>query len=345
VTFQWSSGTGVTNYFLYVGRSIGTNDIYGQSEGLNLSATVNGLPTDGSTLYVRLWWATAAAGWQFTDYIYAAYTLPTDTTPPTVSISSPTSGQTFTNSPITVSGTANDPGSPSTGVSLVQVQVNGTGGTWQTASGTNMWSASASLSPGANTIYVRSRDGAGNYSTIASVSVTYTPDTQGPALVINSPVSGATVTSPSLLVSGTASDSGRGNNGVSSVTVNGVRAANDTASGTGTANWSATITLLSAGANIITVVATDTVGNRTIVQINVTYNPPQPIFGGPSVVGGKLQTTLSGLSVGETVVIYSSTDLKNWTPIKTNAVNGSTLSFTNSINQAMKGQYFRAVVQ
>ena len=146
-------------------------------------------------------------------------------------------------------------------------------------------------------------------------------------------------------MSGTASDSGRGNNGVSSVTVNGVRAANDTASGAGTANWSATITLLTAGANIITVVATDTVGNRTIVQINVTYNPPQPIFGGPSVVGGKLQTTLSGLSVGQTVVIYSSTDLKNWTPIKTNAVNGSTLSFTNSINPAMTGQYFRAVVQ
>ena len=143
-----------------------------------------------------------------------------DTIPPTVAISSPTNGQTFTSSTIAVSGTANDAGCPSTGVALVQAQMNGTGGTWQTASGTNNWSASASLNSGANTIYVRSRDVAGNYSTVASVNVTYTPpDTQGPALAITSPANNATVTSASLPVSGTASDSGYGNNGVSSVTV------------------------------------------------------------------------------------------------------------------------------
>jgi len=74
VTFQWSSGTGVTNYFLYVGSSFGANDIFGQSAGLNLSTAVNNLPVNGSTLYVRLWWATAAAGWQYTDYTYTAFT-------------------------------------------------------------------------------------------------------------------------------------------------------------------------------------------------------------------------------------------------------------------------------
>ena len=74
VTFQWSGGTGVTNYFLYVGRSFGANDIYGQSQGLNLSATVTGLPIDGSTVYVRLWWATSA-GWQYRDYTYSAKPL------------------------------------------------------------------------------------------------------------------------------------------------------------------------------------------------------------------------------------------------------------------------------
>ena len=111
-----------------------------------------------------------------------------DTIPPTWSISSPTNGQIFTVSTIAVSGTANDPGSPSTGVILVEAQVNGTGGTWQPASGTTNWSASVSLSSGANTIYVLSQDGAGNYSTVASVNVTYNPpDTQGPALAITSP--------------------------------------------------------------------------------------------------------------------------------------------------------------
>jgi len=72
---------------------------------------------------------------------------------------------------------------------------------------------------------------------------------------------------------------------------------------------------------------------------------PQSSFGAVSVSAGKLQTTLSGLYVGETVVIYSSTDLENWTPIKTNTASDSTLSFTNSINPAIIGEYFRAVVQ
>jgi hypothetical protein len=72
VTFRWSSGTGVTNYGLYVGSRIGTNDIFSKSTGLNLSTNVSNLPVNGSTLYVRLWWATAAAGWQHVDYTYTA---------------------------------------------------------------------------------------------------------------------------------------------------------------------------------------------------------------------------------------------------------------------------------
>jgi uncharacterized repeat protein (TIGR03803 family) len=73
--------------------------------------------------------------------------------------------------------------------------------------------------------------------------------------------------------------------------------------------------------------------------------PPRPVFGGTSAIGGKLKTTLSGLSSGSTVVLQVSSDLKNWTPITTTVVNGSTLSFTNTINPAIKGQYFRAMVQ
>jgi hypothetical protein len=268
-----------------------------------------------------------------------------DTIPPTVAISSPTNGQTFTNSTLAVSGTANDAGCPSSGVSLVQAQMNGTGGAWQTASGTNNWSASASLNSGTNTIYVRSKDGAGNYSTVASVKVTYNPpDTQGPALAITSPANNAAMTNASLTVSGTASDSGYGNDGVSSVTVNGVSASGDTASGAGTANWNATVTL-NPGTNLVTVTAKDTLNNSSQKQVTVTYNPPPPSFGGSSVSAGTLQTTLSRLSAGETVVLEVSSDLQNWTPIQTNTVSGSTFSFTNGINPALKSQYFRAQVQ
>jgi hypothetical protein len=104
------------------------------------------------------------------------------------------------------------------------------------------------------------------------------------------------------------------------------------------------------GAHNWTARAYDAAGNvNTSLVVSLTVNIdttlPEPTFGGLSVSGGQLQTTLSGLSVGETIVIYSSTDLKNWTPIKTNAVDGSTLSIANTINPAMNGQYFRAVVQ
>ncbi|HEY5040662.1 MAG TPA: glycoside hydrolase domain-containing protein [Verrucomicrobiae bacterium] len=285
-----------------------------------------------------------AAGNHSAATLTVTYT-PTDTTPPTVSISSPTSGQTFTTSPVSVSGTATDPGSPSTGVSLVQVQVNGTSGTWQTVSGTTSWNASVPLSSGANTVYVRSQDGAGNYSTIASVNVTYNPpDTTPPTLSITSPLNGSTVTSASLPISGTATDNGNGNSGISSVTVNGIAANNDTATGSSTANWSATIALHS-GQNTIAVIAKDMQNNPTSQQINVNYNPPRPVFGSLFVSGGQLQATVSGLSTQETIVFSVSTDLKNWTPIQTNVASGSTYLFSYTITPATKSQFFRATVQ
>jgi uncharacterized protein YkwD len=72
-TFAWSAGSGALEYFLYAGASAGSNTYYGQSAGLNGSATVTTLPTNGSTVYVRLW-TRFAAGWQYTDYTYHAAT-------------------------------------------------------------------------------------------------------------------------------------------------------------------------------------------------------------------------------------------------------------------------------
>jgi hypothetical protein len=177
------------------------------------------------------------------------------------------------------------------------------------------------------------------------VNVTYTPpDTQGPALAITSPANNATVTSASLPVNGTASDSGYGNDGVSSVTVNGVSASGGTASGAGTANWNATITL-NPGTNLVTVTAKDSLNNSSQKQITVTYDPPPPLLGGPCVSAAGFQTTLSGLSAGEIVVVEASSDLRNWTPIQTNTVSGTTFSLTTAINPVMESQFFRARVQ
>jgi hypothetical protein len=73
VTFYWTAGTGVSQYFIYVGNSTGANDIYSANTGQSLSQTVYGIPTDGRTIYVRLW-SYINGSWQFNDYTYRAFT-------------------------------------------------------------------------------------------------------------------------------------------------------------------------------------------------------------------------------------------------------------------------------
>jgi hypothetical protein len=80
VTFGWSSGSGVTQYSLYVGTTAGGNDLYDQSQGTNLSATVTNLPTTGQRIYVTLW-SNIAGSWQTNNYTYVASLKQTDITP------------------------------------------------------------------------------------------------------------------------------------------------------------------------------------------------------------------------------------------------------------------------
>jgi hypothetical protein len=71
VTFSWSSAAGADNYWLDVGTSAGHGEISAGTTTAT-SKTVNGLPCDGRTLYVRLW-THLAAGWQTPfDYTYKA---------------------------------------------------------------------------------------------------------------------------------------------------------------------------------------------------------------------------------------------------------------------------------
>ena len=72
-TFYWAAnGVSVTEWWLYIGTSTGLDDIYDSgSLGTATSHTVNGLPTNGSTLHVRLWYMTATK-WYYEDYTYTA---------------------------------------------------------------------------------------------------------------------------------------------------------------------------------------------------------------------------------------------------------------------------------
>lgn len=94
-------------------------------------------------------------------------------------------------------------------------------------------------------------------------------DTSAPALAISSHTSGQTVTTSSITLAGTASDSGSGGSGIVSVTVNGASATGGTASGSNTANWSRSVSL-STGANTMTVVAADGAGNIRTSTLTIT---------------------------------------------------------------------------
>jgi hypothetical protein len=125
----------------------------------------------------------------------------TDTTPPTVAITSPTSSSTYTtgSSPLTLGGTAAD------NVGVTQVTWANSRGGSGTASGTTSWTAGGIvLQLGTNVLTVTARDAAGNTAT-ASVTVTLS-NTTPPTVAITAPTAGATVAGV-VTVSASASDS------------------------------------------------------------------------------------------------------------------------------------------
>lgn len=70
-TFTWTPGSRVEKFWLFVGTSLGNNNIYGGDQGTNTSATVNNLPVNGQVLYVRLW-SYIDGAWQYSDASYRA---------------------------------------------------------------------------------------------------------------------------------------------------------------------------------------------------------------------------------------------------------------------------------
>ncbi len=76
-TFTWSAATGnVTYYVLYVGSTPGSYDLADVSPSplTGTSATVN-LPTNGATIYVRLWTIINGSTYFYNDYTYTEATI------------------------------------------------------------------------------------------------------------------------------------------------------------------------------------------------------------------------------------------------------------------------------
>ncbi len=73
VTFTWTAAVGASAYWLDVGTVQGQGNIAaGQLATSVTNETVSGIPTNGSTIYVRLW--TQISGtWSYHDYTYTAF--------------------------------------------------------------------------------------------------------------------------------------------------------------------------------------------------------------------------------------------------------------------------------
>jgi hypothetical protein len=147
VQFEWSGGTGVSQYWLTLGTTAGGNNVYSQNQGTSLTATVTGLPTDGSTVYVRLW-SLIGNAWQFNDYTYTATTTQTAR----AQLTTPAPGSTLT------ATTVQFQWSGGTGVSqhwLTLGTTTGGSGLYSYRQGTSLSATVTRLPTDGSTVYVR----------------------------------------------------------------------------------------------------------------------------------------------------------------------------------------------
>jgi hypothetical protein len=79
-TFTWDPGLGVTGYRLDVGTTQGASNLFASGAIAGTSATVVGLPTNGSTIWVRLSSSIGGSS-QFVDYSFVTFTVTVVTAP------------------------------------------------------------------------------------------------------------------------------------------------------------------------------------------------------------------------------------------------------------------------
>ena len=103
-TFTWSAGTGVTMYEFRLGTTgPGSTNLYNSAEATTTALTsgiVSNIPTNGTTLYARLY-SLIKGAWQYTDYTY------TESLPPAPAVlATPTPGSKLTGSSATFTWSA-----------------------------------------------------------------------------------------------------------------------------------------------------------------------------------------------------------------------------------------------
>jgi FtsP/CotA-like multicopper oxidase with cupredoxin domain len=182
--FTWAN-SGASQYQVWAGSTVGGFD-YGSSglvSGTSASATLTGLPVNGSTIHIRLW-SLLGSGWVFSDYSYQAATIGP------AAIATPVNASTLTGASQTFSWN-------NSGASRYQLWAGSTVGGFDYGSSGLVAGTSATLTAlpvNGSTIYVRL------WSLLASGWVandySYTAATLGPA-VMATPANAATLTDAS----------------------------------------------------------------------------------------------------------------------------------------------------
>ena len=213
-----------------------------------------------------------------------------ETTAPVISIVSPTANQMTSSNKLGIvfNVTDNDSGVKESSVVL---KIDGTAiasGIVKTAISNGFqytYTPTTALIDGTHTITVNASDNDGNSA--AQKQVTFVVDTVPPQLSVTSPANGLVTNKTTVTVSGSTNDT---TTSIASVTINGVVI---TVSSNG--SFSKTLTL-SEGSNVITVIATDTVGKYTTIVRTVVLDTKAPTI-------NSIDITPNQLDIGSTYVI------------------------------------------
>ena len=159
-TYILSTGQQGTYSYSTLNRSTGKLQLNDSLAGVS-TAYFGFSSTTGGGYAIK---AVSGTGYQVGNFVLL------DTTPPTVAITAPTTGQNWSNSVFMMTGTASD----NVQVATVDYQVNSQG--WNLASNANNWanwSANITLLPGTNIVQAYSVDTSGNFSTVNTQKMFY----------------------------------------------------------------------------------------------------------------------------------------------------------------------------
>ena len=300
VTSQTITGTVEAGATVSVATNTAASDGAATVSGASWSYTITGLIEGANGITVT---ATDTAG----NTAIATGSITLDTAAPTVSLNSVTSPTKLTSQ--TISGTVE------AGTTVSVATNTAASDSSATVSGTSWSYTITGLVEGANGITVTATDTAGNTAT-ATGSITL--DTVVPSVSLNS------VTSPTNVTSQTITGSVEAGATVSVATNSAASDGAATVSGT---SWSYTITGLVAGANGITITATDTAGNTATATGSITLDTTAPTVSLNAVTSPtKLtsQTITGTVETGATVNVATNTAASDGAA----TVTGATWSYT-----------------